>query len=110
MAQKPVFAGRHTIFHGFGRHAHETAPGAKPFTWWGSDDFQLPEGTRERPVRLQAEDGGHSGGILYTLGGEKTALVFNHPRADFANHYLTPFLVAGGYAVYGGKTRYLGND
>ncbi len=110
MAEKPVFMGRHTIFHGFGRSANETAPGSTPFTWWGSNNFHLPEGTTQRPVRLQAEDGGHSGGILYTRGGEKTAIVFNHPRADFANHYLTPFLVAGGYAVYGGQTRYLGND
>lgn len=110
MAQKPVFAGRHTVFHGFGRSVNETAPGHVPFTWWGSDNFHLPAGTRERPVRLQAEDGGHSGGILYTRGGEKTAIVFNHPRADFANHYLTPFLVEAGYAVYGGQTRYLGND
>jgi pimeloyl-ACP methyl ester carboxylesterase len=110
MAQKPVFAGRHTIFHGFGRSPSETAPGHEPFTWWGSDNFHLPEGTRERNIRLQAEDGCHSGGVLYARGGEKTAVVFNHPRADFANHYLTPFLVAGGYAIYGGQTRYLGND
>lgn len=110
MAQRPVFSGRHTIFHGFGRGEHETAPAIEPFTWWGSDEFRLPEGTQERNVRLQAEDGCHSGGVLYTRGGERTAVVFNHPRADFANHYLTPFLVAGGYAVYGGQTRYLGND
>jgi len=110
MSNKPVFAGRHTIFHGFGRSVNETAPGCAPFTWWGSDAFALPEGIRQRPVRLQAEDGGHSGGILYTLGAERTVVVFNHPRADFANHYLTPHLVAGGYAVYGGQTRYLGND
>lgn len=110
MVQKPLFAGRHTIFHGFGRSANETPPGHAPFTWWGSDNFHLPPGTRQQPVRLQAEDGAHSGGILYARGREKTAIVFNHPRADFANHYLTPFLVAGGYAVYGGQTRYLGND
>lgn len=110
MAQKPIFAGRHTIFHGFGRGANETMPGQAPSTWWGSGNFQLPEPTHQRPVRLQAEDGAHSGGILYTRGGEKTAIIFNHPRADFSNHYLTPFLVAGGFAVYGGQTRYLGND
>jgi pimeloyl-ACP methyl ester carboxylesterase len=110
MAQKPTFAGRHTVFHGFGRSANETAPGLTPFTWWGSDAFPLARDTRERNVRLQAEDGCHSGGVLYTRGGERTAIVFNHPRADFANHYLTPFLVAGGYAVYGGQTRHLGND
>jgi pimeloyl-ACP methyl ester carboxylesterase len=110
MAHKPTFVGRHTVFHGFGRSMHETAPGLTPFTWWGSDAFALPEGTRERNVRLQAEDGCHSSGVLYTRRGERTAVVFNHPRADFANHYLTPFLVAGGYAVYGGQTRHLGND
>ena len=46
MAQKPVFVGRHTVFHGFGRSANETAPGLTPSTWWGSDAFALPEGTR----------------------------------------------------------------
>lgn len=106
----PQFIGRHTIFHGFGRHPSETPPGVQPFTWWGSDRFRLPEGTRETNVRLQAEDGAHASGILYARGGEKTVVVFNHPRADFSSHYLTPFLVEGGYAVFGGQTRYLGND
>ncbi|MGE3692238.1 MAG: alpha/beta hydrolase [Novosphingobium sp.] len=106
----PQFIGRHTIFHGFGRSPGETPPGVQPFTWWGSDRFRLPEGTRQTNVRLQAEDGAHSSGILYTRGGEKTAVVFNHPRADFSSHYLTPFLVEAGYAVFGGQTRYLGND
>lgn len=106
----PQFIGRHTIFHGFQRGPNETPPGITPFTWWGSDRFALPEGTKQTNVRLQAEDGAHSSGILYTRGGEKTVLVFNHPRADFSSHYLTPFLVEAGYAVYGGQTRYLGND
>ena len=107
----PQFIGRHTIFHGFGRpDPGETPPGVQPSTWWGSDRFPLPEGTQQTNVRLQAEDGAHSSGILYTRGGEKTVLVFNHPRADFSSHYLTPFLVEAGYAVYGGQTRYLGND
>lgn len=106
----PQFIGRHTIFHGFGRSASETPPGMQPFTWWGSDRFHLPEGTRQTNVRLQAEDGAHSSGILYTCGGERTVVVFNHPRADFSSHYLTPLLVAAGYGVFGGQTRYLGND
>jgi pimeloyl-ACP methyl ester carboxylesterase len=106
----PQFIGRHTIFHGFGREPSETPPGVQPFTWWGSDRFRLPQGTRETNVRLQAEDGAHSSCILYARGGEKTVIVFNHPRADFSSHYLTPFLVEGGYAVFGGQTRYLGND
>ncbi|MCB2077951.1 MAG: hypothetical protein KDE55_09675 [Novosphingobium sp.] len=106
----PQFIGRHTIFHGFGRSPSETPPGVDGFTWWGSDRFPLPEGTQQTNVRLQAEDGAHSSGILYTRGGEKTAVVFNHPRADFSSHYLTPFLVEAGFAVFGGQTRYLGND
>ncbi|MDG2004478.1 MAG: hypothetical protein P8J20_14230 [Novosphingobium sp.] len=110
----PQFIGRHTIFHGFGRGTNETPNGHQSYTWWGSDGFDLPEGTRQTNVRLQAEDGAHSSGILYTCGDEttspKTAVVFNHPRADFSSHYLTPFLVEAGYAVYGGQTRYLGND
>ena len=106
----PQFIGRHTIFHGFGRAANETPEGHLAYTWWGSDRFRLPEGTQQTNVRLQAEDGAHSSGILYGRGREKTVVVFNHPRADFSSHYLTPFLVAAGYAVYGGQTRYLGND
>jgi pimeloyl-ACP methyl ester carboxylesterase len=106
----PHFIGRHTIFHGFGRGQDETPPGARPFTWWGADRFRTPEGTRETNVRLQAEDGAHSSGVLYGRGGERTVVVFNHPRADFSSHYLTPFLVEAGYAVFGGQTRYLGND
>ena len=111
----PQFIGRHTIFHGFQRGRNESPPGAQTFTWWGSDRFALPEGTMQTNVRLQAEDGAHSSGILYTPGnmkegGERTVVVFNHPRADFSSHYLTPFLVAAGYGVYGGQTRYLGND
>ncbi len=111
----PQFIGRHTIFHGFGRSASESPPGVAGYTWWGSDRFTLPEGTRQTNVRLQAEDGAHSSGILYTPaswseGGGRTVVVFNHPRADFSSHYLTPFLVAAGYGVFGGQTRYLGND
>lgn len=106
----PQFIGRHTIFHGFGRGANESPPGAQAFTWWGSDRFHLPAATRQTNVRLQAEDGAHSSGVLYARGGETTVVVFNHPRADFSSHYLTPFLIAAGYGVYGGQTRYLGND
>src|SRR2546430_13226 len=79
-------------------------------TWWPWSDLRVPEGTKETNVRLQAEDGGHSSGILYGRGGEKTVVIFNHPRADFSSHYLMPALVNAGFAGYGGQTRYVGND
>ena len=110
MVRRPVFTGRHTVFHGFGRRGIETPPGMQPTTWWGSPTLTLPYGVQETNVRLQAEDGAHSSGILYRRGGERTAIVFNHPRADFSSHYLVPAMLAGGFAAYGGQTRYLGND
>lgn len=110
MAQRPVFAGRHTVFHGFGRRDSETPAGMQPTTWWGSPTLDLPKGVTETSVRLQAEDGAHSSGILYRMGGERTVVVFNHPRADFSSHYLVPAMLTGGCAAYGGQTRYLGND
>jgi pimeloyl-ACP methyl ester carboxylesterase len=110
MVQKPTFTGRHTVFHGFARRDIETPPGAEPTTWWGSPTLTMPDGVQETNVRLQAEDGAHSSGILYRRGGERTVIVFNHPRADFSSHYLVPAMLAGGYAAFGGQTRYLGND
>ena len=106
----PQFIGRHTIFHGFGRAASETPTGHQAYTWWGSDRFRLPAGTRETNVRLQAEDGAHSSGILYTRrrredrGGIQPS----------ARRFLQPLPHAvprrGGLCVFGGQTRYLGND
>jgi len=110
MSEKPIFSGRTSVMHGFALKPGETPAGETSNSWWGSQTAELPEGTREIPVRLQAEDGAHSSGILYTRGSESTVVVFNHPRADFSSHYLTPFLVEAGYAVFGGQTRYLGND
>ncbi|TAK55864.1 MAG: hypothetical protein EPO25_02550 [Gammaproteobacteria bacterium] len=110
MVQKPIFMGRHTVFHGFGRRDIETPPSMQPTTWWGSQTLTMPDGVQETNVRLQAEDGAHSSGILYRRGDEKTVIVFNHPRADFSSHYLVPAMLAGGYATFGGQTRYLGND
>jgi hypothetical protein len=33
-----------------------------------------------------------------------------HPRADMTRHYLTPYLLDGGYAVFGQEGRWPGND
>jgi hypothetical protein len=80
---------------GFVRTEAETPSGVEPIALWGSTRFSLPEGTQQTPVRLQAEDYGASQGILYRRGGEKTAVVFNHPRAGFPSPYLAPFLLEG---------------
>jgi pimeloyl-ACP methyl ester carboxylesterase len=95
---------------GFARTEAETPSGEHPIALWGSTRFALPEDTQQTPVRLQAEDYGASQGILYRRGGEKTAVVFNHPRAGFPSHYLTPFLLEAGYGVFGAMTRNYNND
>jgi hypothetical protein len=69
-----------------------------------------PSGSNHEVIRIQAEDRGESRGILYWKGGEKTVVCLMHPRADMTRHYLTPFLVEGGYAVFGQEGRWPGND
>jgi pimeloyl-ACP methyl ester carboxylesterase len=108
--KKPVFFGRSGFLHGFALKEAEVHPGMAPFTWWGSATRTLPAGTTETLVRLQAEDGAHSRGMLYRRGGETSAVIFNHPQGDFSSHYLTPAIVEAGYAVFGGQPRTFAND
>ena len=110
MTDRPVYTGKSPFLHGFARRDIETAPGIEPTTWFGSTKFALPEGTQETVVRLQAEDGAHSRGILYRRGGERTVLVLDHPRGDFSCHYIVPVMLAAGFAVLGGQTRTFAND
>jgi hypothetical protein len=70
----------------------------------------LPADSRHEIIRVQAEDRGESRGVLYTKGGERTVVCFMHPRADMSRHYLTPFLLDAGYAVFGQEGRWPGND
>jgi hypothetical protein len=109
-ATKPVYTGKSPFLHGWARQDVETAPGMEPTTWWGSNEFSLPQDVRETVVRLQAQDGAHSRGILYHRGGERTVLMLNHPRGDFSCHYMIPLLLEAGYAVLGGQVRTFGND
>ena len=110
MSGKPVYTGKSPFLHGFARSDIETAPGASPSTWWGSNNFVMPAGVQETVVRLQAEDGANSRGILYRRGAEKTVVVLNHPRGDFSSHYIIPFLVEAGFAAFGGQGRSFAND
>ncbi|HEY1973012.1 MAG TPA: alpha/beta hydrolase [Pseudonocardia sp.] len=77
---------------------------------FGRDAVALPSGTAQEIVRLVAQDGGHSRAILYRLGGERTAVLLMHPRADVSSHYLVPALLDAGYAVLGAQSRYFNND
>jgi hypothetical protein len=61
-------------------------------------------------VRLVAQDSGHARAILYSAGGERTAVFVMHPRADVSSHYLVPALLDAGYAVLAAQSRYFNND
>lgn len=109
-ASRPVYTGRSPFLHGFALGANETAPGIEPSTWWGSANISLPSDVEQTVVRLKAEDGAASRGILYQRGGETTVVVLNHPRGDFSSHYIIPGLLEAGYAALGGQPRTFGND
>jgi hypothetical protein len=70
----------------------------------------LPPDARHEIVRIPAEDRVESRGVLHSKGGEGTVICFMHPRADMTRHYLTPYLLDGGYAVFGQEGRWPGND
>jgi pimeloyl-ACP methyl ester carboxylesterase len=61
-------------------------------------------------VRLKAEDGAASRGVLYAKGGESTAVCVLHPRGDMTRHYLIPFITDAGFAVLGQESRSPNND
>jgi hypothetical protein len=82
-------------------------PDARPF---GMDAATLGGDVTQKVVRIVAEDGGHARAILYTLGGERTAVFMIHPRADVSSHYLVPALLDAGYAVFAEQSRYFNND
>lgn len=75
-------------------------------TW----DREPPDGTRCTPLLLDTADGALAHGWLYDRGGEDTAVMLMHPRADFSHHYVVPGLVEAGYAVMGVNSRWLNND
>jgi pimeloyl-ACP methyl ester carboxylesterase len=108
--QRPVARSGSSFMHGFARERVETSPAIEPGTWWGSQAITMPEDVQQTLVRLQAEDGGHSRGVLYRRGDEKTVIVYNHPRGDFSCHFLIPLMLEAGIAGFGGQTRTMGND
>jgi pimeloyl-ACP methyl ester carboxylesterase len=61
-------------------------------------------------VRLKAEDGAASRGVLYAKGGESTVVCVLHPRGDMTRHYLIPFIADAGFAALGQESRSPNND
>ena len=73
-------------------------------------DRPLPAGTTCEPLILETADRAIANGWLYARGGETTAVLLVHPRANFSHHYAVPGLVDAGYAVLCVNTRWLNND
>jgi pimeloyl-ACP methyl ester carboxylesterase len=65
-----------------------------------------------KPVKLHAEDGAFSRGILWKKAGStpRVAVHAMHPRTDQSYNYCIPALVEAGYAVLGRAGRWPNND
>ncbi|MGW6425136.1 alpha/beta hydrolase [Nocardia sp. NPDC055053] len=72
----------------------------------------LPPGTQREMVDILASDRAFSFGILHLPPGPqpKAVAAFMHPRENQTRQYLTPYLLAAGYAVWGQTSRALNND
>jgi hypothetical protein len=71
---------------------------------------QPPAGVTPEIVALTSEDGAATRGVLYSKGRERTIVCVLHPRSDMTRHYLIPYFLAAGYAVFGQESRWPGND
>src|SRR5438046_9586348 len=66
-----------------------------------------PAGTGCEPLILETPDRAIANGSLYARGGETTAVLLVHPRANFSHHYAVPGLVDAGYWVLCCNKRWL---
>jgi hypothetical protein len=69
-----------------------------------------PSGTHCEPLILETADRAVAHGWLYARGGERTAVLVMHPRANFSHHYVVPGLLEAGCAVLCVNSRWLNND
>ncbi len=75
------------------------------------DPAQVPEGMRTAVYPLSTQDGAPITGYLHRLTGEERVVVFiMHPRELLVTHYMVPFLLKAGYAVWVQGPRTIGND
>lgn len=85
----------------------KTTAGLRGADW---DPATLPAGMRQESIIAPTPDGASVRGILYSMGGETTVVIAQHPREAIATHYLVPELLQGGVAVYLQFPRMVGND
>ena len=69
-----------------------------------------PAGVAPELVRLVAQDGPPSRGVLYAAGNEKTVVCIVHPKGDMSRHYLIPAFVDAGFAAFGQESRSPNNE
>lgn len=70
----------------------------------------VPDTMRTSVHPLRTSDGSPIIGYLHRDGGEKTAVFIMHPRELLVTHYMVPYLVAAGYAVWTQGPRTVGSD
>lgn len=70
----------------------------------------LPCDMRTSVCRCQTADGAEVTGYLHSRGGERTVVFVMHPRELLVTHYIVPYLLNAGYAVWVQGSRTVGND
>jgi len=74
------------------------------------DSTLLPADMRTVVYRCRTSDGAEVTGYLHSRGGERLVAFIMHPRELLVTHYLVPYLLNQGYAVWVQGSRMVGND
>lgn len=74
------------------------------------DSTLLPADMRTAVYRCRTSDGAEVTGYLHSRGGERLVAFIMHPRELLVTHYLVPYLLNQGYAVWVQGSRMVGND
>jgi pimeloyl-ACP methyl ester carboxylesterase len=71
---------------------------------------ESPVGVEPQSIKVVAEDGFYSRGLLWSKGNERTVILIAHPKGDMTRHYLVPGFVNNGYGVIAHESRSPNND
>lgn len=74
------------------------------------DAARVPSKMTTRVWPVATADGAQITGYLHSQGGERSVVMIMHPRELLATHYLVPYLVEAGHAVWIQGARTVGND